>query len=370
MRRSPAHVLAVSLAIAFGGCGFTPNAQGPTTGAANSSGTITGTGNSTGAGNTTGGGGGAPGGSSNPDLNCGSLSRNAEMVPPDILILQDKSGSMNDNPDDTMCTGGCGANSKWSQVTAALNMVVGQTDTMVNWGLKFFATSNSGCTVSTTAEVPVAANNANAIMTAISRAAPGSSTPTRTAEANAVTYLKTLTDTNPKFILLATDGLPNCMPGATGMTGQTADDSAGAEQAVADALTAGFPTFVVGIGNTMGDATLNQMAINGGRPQMGAATSFYQVADTASLVTALQTIVTSVASCTFALGTPPNSMTSNNAIDVFGDGTLIPPDTTNMNGWNYVGTNNSQIQIYGPTCDAIMAGTVQTVSITYRCVIN
>jgi hypothetical protein len=53
----------------------------------------------------------------------------------------------------------------------------------------------------------------------------------------------------------------------------------------------GFKTIVVGIGDTMGAATLDQMAINGGMPQTGAATSFYQVTDTASLVATLQTIL-------------------------------------------------------------------------------
>ena len=97
-------------------------------------------------------------------------------------------------------------------------------------------------------------------------------------------------------------------------------DSAGAQQAVLDAFNAGFKTIVVGIGDTMGAATLDQMAINGGMPQTGAATSFYQVTDTASLVAALQTILGRVGSCQFDIGAAPNSMTSNDFIDVFGDG--------------------------------------------------
>ena len=82
----------------------------------------------------------------------------------------------------------------------------------------------------------------------------------------------------------------------------------------------GFKTFVVGIGDTMGAATLDQMAVNGGMPQTGAATSFYQVTDTASLVAALQTILGRVGNCQFEIGAAPNSMTSNEFIDVFGDG--------------------------------------------------
>ena len=367
MRRS-AHFVAVSAAATFAaalvGCGFTPKAEmtGGATGAANSSGHLTGTGNSTGAGATS-GGGGSPGGSSNPDVNCGIFMQGAQMVPPDILIVQDKSGSMNDQADGTTCNGGCGANSKWSQTTSALNMVIGMTDTTVNWGLKFFATSNSGCTVSATAEVPVGPNNANAIMTAIGRAAPGSSTPTRVAIQNAVTIMQGLTDTNPKFLLLATDGLPNCGPNATTPTD---DNSVGAEQAVADAHAAGFPTFVIGIGETMAEATLTRLALRGGVPQAGGATAFYQVSDTAQLETALGTILGSV-TCVFDLPVPTQSRESTSHISVFVNGAAFPQDTNHMSGWDYHGTEMKQIQIYGPTCDGLMGGKIASVAVQFIC---
>jgi hypothetical protein len=308
-----------------------------------------------------------PSGSSNPDSNCGAASQGAKMVPPDILIVQDKSGSMNQDSTGKTCTStGC---SKWAQTTDAINMVVAATETGVNWGLKFFATGATGCDVNAGAEVPVAANNAAAIAGAITGATPGSSTPTRSAMQAAVAYLQTLTDTNPKYILLATDGLPNCIPGSASTM---MDDSTGAEQAVADALAAGFPTFVVGIGNTMGNSVLNVMAMNGGKPQMvpPASTYFYQVNNTADLVTALSSIVGSVASCTFNLGQAPNSFSTNKAIDVFGDNVKIPQDPTMTDGWNYVGGGFDQIQFYGPTCDAIMSAAIKDVTVTYRCVVN
>jgi hypothetical protein len=279
----------------------------------------------------------------------------------DILLVQDKSGSMNDDINDTACTGGCGANSKWAQVTAAINQVVGATDGAVDWGLKFFATGPSACAVAGTVEVPIAPANATAISAAIAATMPGGNTPTRLAEGSAVAYLQSLTDTNPKYILLATDGLPNCGPGANSVS----DDSPATIQAVADALAAGFPTFVVGIGNTMGAVTLDAMAMAGGVPQMGAATTFYQVGDTASLVTVLDAIVGATVSCTYDLGTPPAGA-SNAAIKVFGDGAQIPIDPSLTNGWEY-GPAAGQITIYGSACDAIKTRTTKTVSVTYIC---
>jgi hypothetical protein len=318
-----------------------------------------------GSGTATDGGDGPPSGSSSPDSNCGEMSQEAKMVPPDILIVQDKSGSMNQDASGAACTmAGC---SKWSQTTTALNTVVAATENVVNWGLKFFATGNA-CDVAAGAEVAVGPMNATAIATAITGATPGSSTPTRAAMQAAVAYLQTLTDTNPKYILLATDGLPNCA--ANG--GTMGNDATAAEQAVADALTAGFPTFVVGIGNTMGNTVLNVMAMNGGKPQMvpPASTYFYQVNNTTDLVTALNAIIGSVASCTFNLGMAPNGFSSNKAIDVFGDGNKIPQDPTMTDGWSYVGGGTDQIQIFGPTCDMIMSGAIQKVAVTYRCVVN
>src|SRR4029077_13893073 len=105
MRRSTARVLMIvgSLGLCIGACGFTPHPQttGGNTGAANSTGTVTGTGNSTGAGNSQGTGGS---GSSNIDSNCGAVNRGASKVAPDVLIVFDASGSMNDDLMNVMCT--------------------------------------------------------------------------------------------------------------------------------------------------------------------------------------------------------------------------------------------------------------------------
>jgi len=142
-----------------------------------------------------------------------------------------------------------------------------------------------------------------------------------------------------------------------------------ATQAVAAVAAAGIPTFVVGIGNTGADMTLDAFANAGGVPQTGGATSFYQVTDTASLVAVLGTILGKVASCKFAIGAAPNPMTSNDYIDVFGDGTLIPRDTSHADGWDYTNTAHTAIEIYGPRCTAITAGTLMTVTVTFRCIV-
>ena len=167
-------------------------------------------------------------------------------LPPDILIVLDASGSMNNDISDTSCgNNGCGATSKWAQMIPAINMVVSQTETTVNWGLKFFADTGRDVRRRQHRRGRIAANNANAVSTAITGRTSanggvtnGSRTPTRLAENAGAAYMRGLTDQNPRFILLATDGLPNCAPGNSDTA---ADDSAGAVMAVADAATMGIP---------------------------------------------------------------------------------------------------------------------------------
>src|SRR5581483_10785454 len=107
-------------------------------------------------------------------------------------IVQDKSGSMNQDPTGANCNmAGC---TKWEQIIAPINQTVMATQADVRWGLKFFPDPNIGqngnqCAVNNTALVPVAINNAMAISTAIAGVQPGGSTPTRTAINNAVAYL-------------------------------------------------------------------------------------------------------------------------------------------------------------------------------------
>ena len=182
-----------------------------------------------------------------PDgMNCGLQSYGLQNVPPDLLIVLDKSGSMANQPDDTSCPRGGGAcETKWADMTTGINMVVGQTQAQIRWGLKFFADEGT-CGVTAGAAVPVAPNNGMAIATAIGGTRPSSSTPTRIAVASAATYLMGLADANPKYILLATDGEPNCIPGDRKTDD---DDSMGAAASVAMAAMAGFPVFVVGVGN-------------------------------------------------------------------------------------------------------------------------
>jgi len=369
-------VLALLFICGLWGCGFNPGTTSQAMGTAGSTGTGTGggTGGSPhpGRGGNTGTGGLSSSSGSGGDvgitgaagMSCGQTNVAIQPEPPDILIVQDKSLSMNQDATGQNCnTAGC---SKWSQVSAAIDNVVMATQTTVNWGLMFFGSDNM-CGVSTTADVPIATGNYSPIQQAFATNQPSSYTPTESAVNAAVKYMQTLTDPNPKYLLLATDGLPNCVPGGRSAT---TDDSPGAETAVTNAAAAGFKTFVVGIATTadqMATQTLNTMAVNGGEPQTGAATQYYAIMDTASLETALTKIVGLIASCTIPLtGAPPNlSNVAVSAQDSTGKIIEVPNDPAN--GWSYTDATMTSIVLTGTACSSLQSGAYSNFQFIYAC---
>ncbi len=284
--------------------------------------------------------------------------------PAEILIVLDRSASMKDPP-----TGSSGA-SKWDLVVPGVNEVVTQTNTSVSWGLKVFPEGEgSECVsgaVTSAIPVPIAASNAAAVTGAVTGTTDeGNGTPTGDAIKAAVTYLKTLSDANPKFILLATDGEPSC-------AGSSKDSTAArpyAVQAVSDAAAAGFKTFVVGVATTKATATqaLNDMAVAGGMPRGDAnplATKFYLATTKDELVSSLQQITGQVSSCVFDLGTTPPE-TDNIAVHV--NGQSAPKDPNHANGWDYTSSDFQQIEVYGSWCDQIKTADSNAVNFVLGC---
>ena len=298
--------------------------------------------------------------------NCGQTSVTVMPVPPDILIVQDKSLSMSMDPSGGNCgptaAAGC---SKWAQVSAAMDTVVMATQGTVNWGLIFFGSDNM-CGVNTTPIVSIAPNNYTAVSAAYAGNQPTSYTPTESAVDAAAAYMKTVPDQNPKYLLLATDGIPNCKPGDRTVTD---DDSPGATTAVMNAATAGFPTFVVGIGDTMGDATLNMFAMAGGEPQTGSADGnlFYEVNSTADLVAALTKIVGQATSCSFPLTGVSGDLekVAVSAKDASGNTIEIMQDP--VNGWSYTDPTKTAIILNGDACNDLKSVTYTGFQFIYTC---
>jgi hypothetical protein len=300
-------------------------------------------------------------------------------LPPEVMIVLDRSGSMTSDFD-----GG----TRWSKISDAVNQVVAGLQGMIGWGLTVFPT-DSNCGTSSTVAVDVANMNASAIAAKIMSYSPDGNTPTADAISKAAAYMEARTTPNPKYLLLSTDGEPNCgtlgsqclcpLGGSVNAMGQccagsicygpcltvpTDSGATDAVKAVTDAATAGVHTFVLGVASDSGDSdTLNMLATAGDEPQSGS-TKYYEITSSMDLVTAVNTIAGQIISCSFQLSSPPPMDLSLVEVDL--DGNMVPHDTTHANGWDF-GPANKSIQFYGPACTSLQMNAAAMIQAIYHC---
>ncbi len=279
---------------------------------------------------------------------------------PDLLIVQDRSGSMNDDANDNPLDNPKDLASKWVQIVAAIERVV-QNMTTIEWGLMLFAVDDQ-CRGPDKPDVAVGMKQGLAIANALDATSPGGRTPTVAALNAAVAYFKTVNDNHPHYILLATDGEPNCK--SDDPFGNE-DDSSGAVLAVENAANEGIHTFVVGIGgNTGADATLTLMAKVGYEPNNTIGEKpYYSVDTTSDLLDVLDKIAGQIVSCSYALDKPP---VNPEFVIVKSNGATIPHDKTHSNGWDF-GAGDLSITLYGQPCAAIQSGLVTSMQAIFGC---
>jgi hypothetical protein len=191
--------------------------------------------------------------------------------------------------------------------------------------------------------------------------------PTGDAVNAAVAYLQTLTSTNRKYILLATDGEPSCAGTSQGSSAARPY----ATTAVTNAANLNFHTFVVGVATTKDSATtvLNDLAVAGKEPRAGLLTRFYLGSTQNDLSAALAFITGQASSCIFPLNPPPPVKDDPTKLGVYftAGNTKIPHDPAAQNGWTYLDAENSSLQVYGSWCDMIKSAGSDKVQIIYGC---
>jgi hypothetical protein len=359
--------LVLSLSVALASCsGPVPASTG---GASGSGSTSTGSGTGTkidlDPGNTSTGTSTSTGTDITDDQNCGVTTHDTTKQPADLLLILDRSESMNKamsadrecDPSATDC--------RWPTMKTALSKVFATSADLVNWGLKLYSTpGQQNCDVSAGVDVAVKAGNTSSINDVINQVTPGGNTPTRKAVAAGVEYLKSLTTPGSKSILLATDGQPNCK----GTTSNTSSDVTAATDAIKAAFAAGFKVYILGIGPDSFTDTLNKFAAAGGTAVAnigGSGRDYYAAISAEELSKNFNSIVGSVASCTFKLDSKPK-VPDNIAVEFDGDKNLrATRDTSHKNGWDY--TSDTTIQLYGSWCDGLTNGTYKTVKVLFGC---
>lgn len=283
--------------------------------------------------------------------------------PPDMLLTVDISGSMCTPLIDSFPVG----DTKMAIMKTALNDLVASKDARTNFGLMLFPGTANECAPGTI-ENPIMERNGAAIMSTISGlddamfscpfSHPGA-TPTGPSLDAARSYYGTIpVNEIGRYVLLATDGQPNCGPELPdGGTEETIDETVAAIEAL---YAAGIETYVLGFGDGITASDMNRMAAAGGTGTP------YSARSAADLDTALDAIAAEIipASCTIALG---GASRDPSLLQVsFDDGPLIPRNEARTSGWDYDEATNT-ITFYGSECDQLQSGSVDDVNVDFGC---
>lgn len=303
-----------------------------------------------------------------PDAGCEATTPLGATIigdPPDMLLTVDISGSMCSPLVDTFPPS---MTTKLSIMRAALDALVTSKDARINFGMMLFPGDNA-CGAGTVRN-PIMPRNGAAIRSTLGGLTTDffgcalthqGATPTHTSIDAARAYYGTI-PVNPvgRFVLLATDGLPNCgAPTPDGGTEQTVDETVAAIEALrAD----GIVTYVLGFGADFsgGEAALMRMATAGGT---GAP---YNARSAAELDVALDAIAAAIIppSCEVMLDGPARDPRLFQVR--FDGGPLIPRNEAHTSGWDYDAASNV-ITFYGPECERVRSGDVASVEVDFGC---
>lgn len=278
---------------------------------------------------------------------CEGEAYQAENVPPNVLIVLDRSSSMNDN---------IGGGTKWEVAIQAIEDVLASHGDRIRFGLALYPGTNQSCSAGANCAagavfVDCGTSTATDINDFLADAHTCSfGTPTAEMLTSLLDYEGLQDTTRQNFILLVTDGQSTC------------DDPIPAVTALR-ALTPEVQTFAVGFGQSVDPNELNGIAQEGGTAIPNGPPYYYVADDAASLTAAFATIAGSVLSCTYTLSAVPEDLAD---LYVYQDQTEILRDTTQTNGWDY-DANTNQLTFYGPACEAMQSGQVSDLAIVYGC---
>lgn len=280
---------------------------------------------------------------------------------------------------------------RWTLLRDALRgALTAEVDQRVEVGAKFFprplrpdeaATIEEVCSSAPGLDLRPATRNVGRLLRIFDTTEPGGGTPTATALWDVRDFFRTDLVELPRFVLLATDGGPNCSaepsppPPACLCTGPDASFCDPRSSPIAgyncidqrrtlDVISElyddlGVPVFVVGIDDPSRpdlSAVLDRMAVAGGRPlPVGSERRYYSVRRVDDLRAALGEITDAIARCVYTIRPAP---TADAEVEIRVDGVPVPRDPTQTEGWDYLVPNRSQIGLFGAACEATSGGAV------------
>jgi hypothetical protein len=304
----------------------------------------------------------------NSDVTCGGTAASLTRRHATALLVIDRSGSMLD-PD----TAGT---SKWPALLRSLHEVLPLVDSDLSLGLITFPTGRpdagltaaSSCEVSTTLEVEPARGEADRILRLLDADGPSGNTPTFSALDAAGRWFTAAPDLQgERYVILATDGGPNCNPGlaagcrctapscvAPNFSPQSCLDGDRTVRLIEALRRGGVQTYVIGLEGAEDFVdVLDAMAVAGGRPR-ATTPRYYRARNAEELVREFGVVTSAVVGCSFRLDAPPPDPT---LVDLRLDGQSLVYDVRQVDGWDWATEEHREIRFHGRTCDLVRAAT-------------
>ena len=274
---------------------------------------------------------------------CGGMEFALQRVAPNVMLVLDRSGSMDQTIGNTSST------SKWDDLKSAVSSLVQGYDSEMRLGASIFS-SNKDCAPGNI-DVALAAGAGQSVLTQLAAQGPAGNTPTATTLDTVINQGMLNDPTRGNYVVLATDGLPNCT-----------DTDVKSRIEKLYAATPSVKTFVIGIGaaTNTDPTTLNAWADAGHTARAGA-THYYQTNSPQDLKAAFDAIVGGVVSCDFKMmqAAPDPSL-----ITVTENGTAVAPSPTN--GYSFDPSTNT-VSLHGTACDLLRTSPSTKVSVVYGC---
>jgi hypothetical protein len=303
---------------------------------------------------------------------------------PNLYFVLDRSGSM-------------ATDDKWTTVRIVVSQVMESLGPRASFGLTMFPMpSTTEACVAGVQNMSVRPGDSPAgtqgpttkALLQITSGAPSGGTPTAETLGTLLPTLEALSGRT--FVILATDGGPNCDGIATCNADQCIDnieaftgcptggppnccdpslygpldclDAQPTVDAVAAIAATGIPVYVIGVpGSAPYAALLDRLATAGGTAR-ASEPLYYRVdsSDESALMTALSQIAAKItATCTLTLSEPPPDPSH---VNVYFDDVAVPADP--VNGWTLDGET---ITLVGSSCDEVMSGAVLNVRVVAGC---
>jgi hypothetical protein len=290
-----------------------------------------------------------------PGGGCGGTKLTADAVPPNLLIVLDRSCSM---------TQKVGTSTKWDIAVGALDNLTKMYQGKIQFGLTLFPDTDADkCGMGAIPVVPGPGNEAkiqSILNAALVQGDPNYPdhpcvTPIDTAVQQASLDQSLKDQSRSDFAVLITDGAQAGCSAAGG--------AAGATTIISQMAMAGIGTFVIGFGSGVNATQLNSFAVAGGHPTGNMMKEYYDAADQMSLDQALQAIAGQTFGCVYKLqSVPPDPSQVYSFFDRVG----VTRDPNHMNGWDYDSTTNT-VTFYGQACTDLRGGKVSVLDIVFGC---